>query len=78
MCVILVYSILYYRKIREDIEVIVFEVNLYDICVSNQIKSGKQQTVPWHVYYLKSSHVDPKVNDNLAEWCEETFMEVTI
>ena len=34
---------------------------------------GTQQTVTWHVDYLKSIHVYPKVNDEFSEWCEETY-----
>jgi hypothetical protein len=69
----LISSILYYKKFRKDIESIGFEVNPYDICVANRKVNGKQQTVTWHVDDLKSSHEDPKVNDNFAEWCEATY-----
>jgi hypothetical protein len=69
----LISSILYYKKFRKDIESIGFEVNPYDICVANQKVNGKQQAVTWHVDDLKSSHVDSKVNDNFAEWCETTY-----
>ena len=60
---ILVSLILYYKKSRKYIETIVFEVDTYNICVTNQIKSGKKQTVTWHVNDLKSSHIDTKVNE---------------
>jgi hypothetical protein len=66
-------SILYYKKFRKDIEAIGFEVNPYDICVANRLVGGKQHTVTWHVDDLKSSHVDPKVNDDFAQWCEKTY-----
>ena len=69
----LISSILYYKKFRKDIESIGFEVNPYDICVANRTIHGKQQTVTWHVDDLKSSHVNPKVNDEFAEWCEKTY-----
>jgi hypothetical protein len=69
----LISSILYYKKFRKDIESIGFEVNPYDICVANRKVNGKQQTVKWHVDDLKSSHVDSRVNDNFAEWCEKTY-----
>ena len=36
--VMLVSSILYYKKLRKDIEAIVFEVNPYDIFAANQMK----------------------------------------
>jgi hypothetical protein len=63
----LVSSILYYKKFRKDIEVIGFEVNPYDICVANRTVYRKQQTLTWHVDDLKSSHVNPKVNDEFTE-----------
>jgi hypothetical protein len=36
------------------------------------MKDGEQQTVTWHVDDLKSSHVNPKANDEFAEWLEKT------
>jgi hypothetical protein len=66
----LVSCILYYKKFRKDIKTIGFEVNPYDICVANPMVNGKQQTLTWHVDDLKSSHVNPKVNDEFAEWCK--------
>jgi hypothetical protein len=66
-------SILYYKKFRKDIEAIGFKVNPYDICVANRTVNGKQQTLTWHVDDLKSSHVNPKVNDDFAEWCKITY-----
>ena len=71
--VMLVYLIMYYKKFRKGIEGIGFEFNPYDICVANRMKSGKRKIVIWRVDYLKSSHVDPKVNDKFAECCEETY-----
>ena len=59
----LVYSILYYKIFRKDMKAIEFKAITYNICVTNQIKSGKKQTVTWHVNDLKSSHIDTKVNE---------------
>jgi hypothetical protein len=70
----LVFSILYLTSfLRKDIEAIGFEVNPYDICVANQTVNRKQQTVTWHVDDLKSSHVNPKSNDEFAEWSKNTY-----
>ena len=66
-------SILYYKKFRKDIESIGFEVNPYDICVANRTVNSKQHTVTWHVDDVKSSHVDPKVNDEFHTWCEQQY-----
>jgi hypothetical protein len=70
----LISSVLYYKKFRTDIESIGFEVNPYDICVANRTIDGKQHTVTWHdVDDLKSSHMDPKVNDKFQTWCEKVY-----
>ena len=45
----MVSSLLYYKKLRKDIESIGFEVNPYDMCVANRIIKGKQHTITWHV-----------------------------
>ena len=66
-------SLLYYKKFRKDIEEIGFVVNPYDPCVANRNVNGKQQTVTWHVDDLKSSHVDPKVNDEFLKWLKKKY-----
>ncbi len=71
-------SLLYYKKFRNDIESIGFEVNPYDICVANRTMNGKQHTVTWHVDDLKSSHVGSKVNDDFEEWCEIMYWSDTV
>ncbi len=69
----LISSVLYYNKFRKDIESIGFEVNPYDICVANRTIEGKQHTGTWHVDDLKSSHMDPRVNDKFHIWCEKVY-----
>ena len=66
-------SLLYYKKFRKDIESIGFKVNPYDPCVANRMINGKQHTITWHVDDLKSSHVDPKVNDDFFEWLKMKY-----
>ena len=58
---------------RKDLESIGFKINPYDPCVANRIINGKQHTVVWHVDDLKSSHVDPTVNDEFHKWLEEKY-----
>ena len=55
-------SLLFYKKLRKDLESIQFEINPYDPCVANRMVNDKQHTVVWHVDDLKSSHVDEEVN----------------
>ena len=66
----LISSILFYKKFRKDIEAIGFEVNPYDVCVANRQVDTKQHTVSWHVDDVKSSHVNPQVNEKFYNWCK--------
>ena len=59
---------LFYKKFRRDIESIGFTVNPNDACVANRNIQGTQHTVVWHVDDIKSSHIDPRVNDEFLEW----------
>ena len=48
-------SLLYYKKLSKDIELIGLEVNNYDPCVANREINGSQHTVCWNVDDLKST-----------------------
>lgn len=69
----LIASLLWYKKFRADVEKIGFEINPYDVCVANSKVEGKQHTLTWHVDDIKASHVNKKVNDRFAEWCESKY-----
>ena len=49
-------ALLFYNKLRGELEGMGFEVNPYDPCVANKVVSGSQMTVTWHVDDLKISH----------------------
>ena len=66
----LISSILFYKKLQKDLESKGFKINPYDPCIANRIIHGKQQMVTWHVNDLKSSHIDPKINDEFHQWLE--------
>ena len=66
-------SLLFYKKLRKDLEEIGFKINPYDPCVANRIVSGKRHTITWHVDDLKSSHEDQKVNDEFHKWLEMKY-----
>ena len=51
-------ALLFYKKLRSELENYGFEVNPYDPCVANKIVNGTQMTVTWHVDDLKVSHKD--------------------
>ncbi len=49
-------SLLFYRKMRKELEDYGFEINPYDPCVANRVtECGKQMTVIWHVDNLMVS-----------------------
>ena len=52
--------LLFYRKLRSELEGFGFEVNPYDPCVANKMINGSQITVTWHVDDLKISHKDSR------------------
>jgi hypothetical protein len=64
----LVASLLWYRKFREDMEGQGFKFNPYDPGIANRWVNHERHTVRFHVDDLMSSHVDPKVNDKFLEW----------
>ena len=55
-------ELLFYNKFHGDLENIGFEFNIYDPCVSNRIKVGKQHTVRFDVDGVVHSHVNTNVN----------------
>ena len=54
-------ALLFYKRLRKDLEFMGFEINPYDPCVANMMVNGAQCTVCWHVDDLKVSHVDEAV-----------------
>ena len=66
-------ALLFYRKLRKDLKDDSFIVNPYNPCVANQLINDKQHTVTWHVDDIKSSHIDPKVNDKFHDWLEMKY-----
>jgi hypothetical protein len=68
-------ALLWYQKLRKDLEEIGFVFNPYKPCVANQLVNSKQHTVRFHVDDLKSSHVDATVNDEFANWLNGKYGE---
>ena len=54
-------ALLFYKRLRKDLENMGFGVNPYDPCVANMMVNGAQCTVCWHVDDLKVSHMDKAV-----------------
>jgi hypothetical protein len=67
-------ALLFYRKLRAELEHFGFVINPYDPCVANKISEmGKQQTVLWHVDDLMMSHVEPDENTKLLKYLEGIY-----
>ena len=66
-------SLLFYKKLSKDLSSIGFTINDYDPCVANRMINGSQHTITWHVDDLKSSHVNPAVNDKFHQWLEQQY-----
>ena len=69
----LVSSLLFYRKLRKDLEDYGFVVNPYDPCVANKMVNGKQMTLVWHVDDIKASHKDKEAIDEFIKWIEDKY-----
>ena len=69
----LVSAMLSYHKLTNALLSYGFELNPYDPCVVDKMVNGEQLTLCWHMDSLKSSHIDPKVNDKFFLWIIETL-----
>ena len=72
----LVSAMLFYYKLTKALLSYGFELNPYNPCVVNKMVNSEQLTVCWHVDDLKSSHIDPKVNDEFIQWIKDTFRQL--
>ncbi len=70
-------ALLFYKKLRKDLEDNRFKVNPYDPCVANKTVNGKQLTVTWHVDDLKVSHKDKKIVDAFENWLRANYEDHT-
>ena len=64
---------LFYHKLTKALLSYGFELNPYDPCVVNKKVNGEQLTICWDVDNLKSSHINPKVNNEFLQWIKDTF-----
>ena len=72
----LVSAMLFHCKLGKALLSCSFELNPYDPCVVNKMVNGEQLTICWHVDDLKSSHTDPKVNDEFLQWIKDMFRQL--
>ena len=73
----LVSAMLFYHKLTKALLSYGFKLNPYDPHVVNKMVNGEQLTICWHVGDLKSSHIDPKVNDKFLQWIKDMFRQLS-
>ena len=66
-------ALLFYRKLRGDIELKGFKINPYDPCVANKMIKGYQMTLTWHVDDVKISHKLKSEVDNCINWLKKNM-----
>ena len=64
------------QKFCKTIKHIGFNINPSDPCVANLTIDDNQQTICWHVYDCKISHVEPKVNDKLIKSLKQEYESI--
>ena len=69
----LVASLLWYRKIKSDLESEGFVFNPYDACIANRTYLKTQQTIRLHVDDMLVSSKNKKANDDFHRWCESKY-----
>ena len=70
-------SLLFYKKLVNDLKEEGFKINPYDPCVANKMVEGKQLTVTWHVDDLKVSHQSKQVVDDFLQWVCDKYEDIT-
>ena len=66
-------ALLFYKKLRKDLEDMGFIFNRYDPCVANKYIKGVQQTVVFHVDDLKVSCCIAEENDKFIKQLKEIY-----
>ena len=69
-------AVLFYHKLAKALLSYSFELNPYDLCVANKMVNSEQLTICWHMDDHKSSHINPKVNDEFLQWIKDTFRQL--
>jgi len=66
-------SLLFYKKLRFELEEVGFQFISYDPCVADRMVKGKQHTIRFHVDAILSSYIDPNVNDEYLDWANSRY-----
>ena len=71
-------ALLFYLKLKKDLESVRFVLNPYGPCIANKVIGGKQMTICWHVDNIKASHKSSKVVDKFIQWLKDKYEEKDI
>jgi hypothetical protein len=69
----LVAALIWYQQFKKELETVGFQFNPYDPCIANRKVNGSTHTIKFHVDDLKSSHIDPTVNDQFLKWLNQKY-----
>ena len=69
---------LWYNLFTSTLEYDGFVLNPYDSCVANKQVNDKQYTITCYVYYLKTSHIKPKVLEDVLNTVETRYGKMTV
>ena len=71
-------ALLWYELYVNVLKGVGFELNLYDMCVSNKYINVKQCTLAWYVYDNQISYAEQSVIDNIIQKMEDKFPGLTV
>ena len=71
-------TLLFNKKLGDDLEKNGFQVNLYDPCVANKQVNGHQMTIVWHVDDLNVSHKDPWEATTMAIFLSKIYGDLKV
>ena len=72
------YNILWYYLYNNTLKGMAFKLNLYDICVANNVANMEQCTLCWYVDNNKVSHMEDKVNTDIVVEISKHLGELNI
>ena len=66
-------SLLWYHKLRGELEEQDFVFNNYGPCAANREIEGSKDTIRFHVNDVLLSHIKSRFNDTIGKWCQEKY-----
>ena len=67
------YFLLFYRNISMELKVMVFHLNMCDLCTNNKEVNGKRFTLVWHVDNLSLSQMKNRGVKNMIQQLEKLY-----